>query len=81
MRIKLESGTTYNLSADGNRLDVMITKNGVDTLYTAPVGNSMKGGTLLVKRSNGSYVNLPVRKMGVEDSFRAFMESHIKSGK
>ena len=76
MIITLESGTVYKLAADGNRLEISITKNGKASDYMAPINSKMKGGIIVITRDNGSKVELPVRKIGIEDEFRLFMNEN-----
>ena len=78
MEIKSETGTIYNLSKDGDRMEISITKNGSTTVYIAPakarITNSKGlGGVILATRADGIKMEMPVEKMGIEKQLVEFM--------
>ena len=79
MEIKSETGTIYNLSKDGDRMEISITKNGSTTVYIAPakarITNSKGlGGVILATRvKDGIRFEMPVEKMGIEKQLIEFM--------
>ena len=81
MEIKSITGTIYNISSDGSRMEIKVTKNNSTSVYIAPakarITNSRGvGSVILVTRSNGNRIEMPIEKMGILSAIESVINSN-----